>query len=260
MLINSQPLNEEISAKFSKYDKEIELMTEENIVSLRIGSMFDDYRERKIGIETRFKWLLFDVGLTLNKIKYAFRNHFVWRKTLSAIRPWEGFYGMIQIINTHLVDYIKYEETHGHSTDEYKNKKIDTARETITILKKLENPTDYFSKRTDEVAARYPKYKQLISRYKYGGCGFSGNFIAQENGWTGEESGRDPRKGYFEIHEGRFELAKSPNQHETDKLLEQLDNYSKDKAAAYEQAIIDAENDFDHLGQLLKENLFTWWD
>ena len=167
---------------------------------------------------------------------------------------------MLQIIYTHLEDYIKYEEAHGHSTAEYKNKKIGTARETITILKSLENPTDYISRRTDEVEARYPKYKKLISRYKSGGCGFSGSFIAQENGWTGAESGKDPRKGYFEFHAGKFELAESPNQPETDRLLAQLNNYYKDREAAHKQALVDAENDFGHLSQLLKENLFTWWD
>jgi len=260
MLINSQPLNEETSTKFAKYDKEIELMTEENIVSLCIGSMFDDRRERKIGIKTRLKWLLFNLRCTLNKIRCVFRNHFVWSKTLSYIRPWDGFYGVLQIISTHLVDYIKYEEKHGHSTEEYKNRKIETARETITILQRLGNPVDYISKRTDEVEALYPKYKQLISRYKYGGCSFSGHFIAQENGWTGEESGKDPRAGYFEFRDGKFELAKSPNQTETDRLLEQLENYCKDTEAAYRQATIDADNDFDRLSQLLKENLLTWWD
>jgi len=36
------------------------------------------------------------------------------------------------------------------------------------------------------------------------------------------ESGKDPRKGYFEFADGRFELAESPDQTETDRLLMEL--------------------------------------
>ena len=59
---------------------------------------------------------------------------------------------------------------------------------------------------------------------------------------------------------GKFELTASPNKAETDKLLAQLEEYHKDITAAYRQAEVDSDEDFERLNNLLKENLYSWWD
>ena len=45
-----------------------------------------------------------------------------------------------------------------------------------------------------------------------------------------------------------------------DRLLAELIQYHEEIDNAYEQAEIDSDNDFERLGELLKENLYTWWD
>lgn len=47
---------------------------------------------------------------------------------------------------------------------------------------------------------------------------------------------------------------------ETNRILCELENYHKDMQNAYKQANADSDNDFERLGQLLKENLYSWWD
>ena len=260
MLFKSQPLNEEISAKLDKNITELEQMTEKNIVSLRMGRMFDDYYDQKIRISTRIRWLWLHIkGLIFDK-KHIIRNLLVWRKTLKKIRPYEGFHGMLKVMMTHLNDYIRYEENHGHSHDDCRFEKITTAKETVEIIVRLSSPESYITRRTDDINARYPDYKMLISEYRTGGRGCSGSFVPQENGWVGEESGKDPRKGYFEFRDGKFEVVESPDITETNRLLEQLSNYNKEQCAAYNQAELDADEDFNRLHQLLKDNIFNWWD
>ena len=58
----------------------------------------------------------------------------------------------------------------------------------------------------------------------------------------------------------RFELADSPDKIETDRLLSELSRYHEEIEAAYRQAEVDSDNDFERLGLLLKENLYSWWD
>jgi hypothetical protein len=57
---------------------------------------------------------------------------------------------------------------------------------------------------------------------KDGGSFHSGEFVAQGNGWAGMESGKDPREEYFEFVNGKFELAESPDQAETDRAIAEL--------------------------------------
>jgi uncharacterized phage infection (PIP) family protein YhgE len=47
---------------------------------------------------------------------------------------------------------------------------------------------------------------------------------------------------------------------ETDRLLAELAQYHTDINNAHKQAEADSEKDFDRLGQLLKENLYSWRD
>ena len=96
--------------------------------------------------------------------------------------------------------------------------------------------------------------------YESGGSCSSGEFIEQGRGWAGKESGENPRKGYFEFFNGRLELTQSPEQDTTDKLLAQIEKHREELRNAYEQANSDFESDVDRLGQLLKENLYSWWD
>ena len=124
----------------------------------------------------------------------------------------------------------------------------------------MNEPDVYYDKRRQEVESRYPEYKGLLTEYKNGGSSYCGDFIAQGNGWAGKESGENPQAGYFEFVNGRFQLAESPDKNETDRLLTELENYHVELANAYKQAEIDSEKDFEHLGQLLKENLYSWWD
>jgi len=103
-------------------------------------------------------------------------------------------------------------------------------------------------------------YKSLITRYKNGGASTSGRFIPQDNGWVGIESGKDPREGYFEFTNNRFSPATSPDIVETCKLINELKRYNEEIQEAYIKAESDSDNDFSCLGQLLKENLYSWWD
>ena len=105
----------------------------------------------------------------------------------------------------------------------------------------------------------YPDYKSLITEYD-DSTSVSGDFTPQSDGWVGMESGKDPRSGYFEFEDGVFTQKESPDQRETDRLLDELRSYHQDQKLAYEQAEKNAETDFTRLGQLLREHLYTWWD
>jgi hypothetical protein len=39
-----------------------------------------------------------------------------------------------------------------------------------------------------------------------------------------------------------------------------MDRYEKEVTQAYEQAEMDSVNDFERLSQLLKDNLYSWWN
>ena len=264
MLITSQPLNTEISEKYERESKsEIDAMTDRNICSQYIGSMFEDIAEkdkRKIEIRVQLEFLWRSIKGKFYDFKYAIRNRYKWRKTLNEIRPWEGFYGLLCVMQTHLTDYLDTEVKYGHSLEEYKEQKISTVKETLEILERMKDPHEYYIKTRATVDQNYPDYKSLITKYKYGGTSMSSDFVQQGDGWVGIEAGKDPRRGYFEFINDRFEVIESSDQKETDKLLAELDNYYIEIDDAYKQAELDSDNDFNRLGHLLKENLYTWWD
>lgn len=265
MLLKSQPLAPHISKKIAAENtRKCDANWERHIKLQRMGKMLDnilnDDRQRKISLQKRFVWLWRDIKSSYFDLKHAVRNHIRWHQTLRELRPWEGFSGLINVMTVHLQDYISYEQQHGHSTEEFTLHKIRTAQQVIALLKRMKEPDEYLYRRQQEVKIKYPQYKSLITEYKSGGVSCSGDFVAQGDGWVGIESGMEPREGYFEFVGDRFELANSPNQCKTDKLLAQLRTYYKDTDDAYKQAEIDSNADFDRLGQLLKENLYTWWD
>jgi len=264
MLIHSQPLSSKTCEKLG-LDDEIEEhdLPEKKIIAQRIGDMGDDFLgddSGKITLGDRFHWFKSDIKKAFWDLKYSIRSHLKWRKTIGKLLPFEGFNGLIEVMQTHLQHYIEYEGKFGHSEDEYRRYKIDTAKETLELLERMKDPDGYTHRRREAVEVRYPDYKYLISEYEDGGCLFSGDFVAQGNGWAGIESGKDPRKGYFEFVDGRFTLANSPDQKETDRILAEHEKYEEEIHNAYKEAIVDSDKDFERLGQLLKENLYSWWD
>jgi hypothetical protein len=226
--------------------------------------MFDDLLEesskKKIGLKLRFIWFWRRIDDWFYDTKYAIRNYFKWRRTIRKLRPWEGHSGLISVMQAHLKDYIEIEEKYGHAEENYKNYKIATAKETLEILKRMQESDNYSDKRIDDVKSRYPDYKSLNTKYLNGGGSSSGDFVAQGSGWAGKESGSNPRKGYFEFIDRKFELTDSPDQNETNRILAEIDSYYKDFRNACEQANLDFEKDVERLSELLKENLYTWWD
>ena len=263
MLIRSQPLDSQYSEKYKSQLEESEEMTERNIQSQRIGQLFDDMdfdSECSFCFKRWIIWKYRDVRDFYYDSKYAIRNYRIWRKTINSLRPWDGFSGLISVMQTHLKDYIETEEKYGHSARDFKNQKIASAKETVELLERMKEPHEYTSRRRAEVDAKYPEYKSLITEYKNGGVSSSGRFVALGQGWVGMESGRNPREGYFEFVNGIFELTTSPDQHETDRLLDELRKYNESIDAAYMLAEIDSDKDFERLSVLLKENLYSWWD
>ena len=263
MLTRSQPIDPKFYGKLGLSDSdELKERAEPVITSQRIGKMFDDLSggKRKPGLGMRLIWKKNRIRDKYYDMKHLVRNHFKWHKTMRELRSWEGFNGLITVMQTHLRDYIETEEKHGVALEEYKQHKIATAKETVDILERIREPDEYSFKRRREVDECYPDYSYLISKHKDGGTGYSGDFVAQGQGWTGKESGKDPREGYFEFINGRFELTQSPDVTETNRILSELERYYSEVSEAYKQAEDDSDRDFERLGQLLRENLYSWWD
>lgn len=262
MTHNSQPLDQKFINKLGQGEPKEPPTQDGEIISQRIGTLFDDLlndRERRPSLKTRIGWRLHRVRNALHGARYAARNRRKWRKTLRTIRPWEGFDGLISVMLTHLRDYVETEEKYGHSTPECKEQKITSARGTIELLECMKDPGAYSRRLREEVKVKYPKYQSLITKHRYN-TSYSGYFVEQGNGWTGTEGGTDPREGYFEFVGGRFELVASPDQAETDRLLVEIRQYHKDLGDADTQAAANLDKDFKLLAELLKENLYTWWD
>jgi len=236
--------------------------SEENIESQHIGTLFDDFWERdhKISFTTRLKFRWRYINEAWRDMRCRKRNHRVWDETLNEIRPWNGYNGLLTVMQTHLRDYMESEEKGGHSAEEERNRCIASVKQTLDLLERMKEPDEYYHRLREAVEARYPDYKSLITHYKKGGTSTSGNFVAQGNGWTGMEAGNDPRAGYFEFIDGKFELASSPDQDETDRLLSELNQYHKDIENAHHQAEVDSDADFALLAELLRENMYSWWD
>jgi hypothetical protein len=236
--------------------------SDRKIISQYIDTMFGSLSDsdRKVNLWTRLGWFFWQdiVGL-YHDTRYKIRNRRIWRKTLSNLRPWEGFTGLITVMQTHLHDYLDMEEKYD-SVSEDREQCISSAKATLEVLERIKEPGDYARRLLAVVEAKYPKYKKLVTTYSNGGTSFSGCFAPQGAGWAGHESGKDPREGYFEFVNGRFELAESPDQAETDRLLSELHQYHIDIDAAYKQAKEENDADFIRLGELLRDNLYTWWE
>ena len=236
--------------------------SDENIKSQHIGQFYDDILDgkHKISFKKRMKWRIRDMKGKLHDMHYKLRNRRVWRKTLNEIRPWEGYHGLLAVMETHLRDYMENEEKYGHSAEEERNRCIESVKQTLEILERMKEPDEYYFRLKDEVDARYPDYKSLITRYMNDGLGSSGDFIAQGDGWVGMEAGKDRRVGFFQFADGRFEQAASPDQAETDRLIMELRKYHEDTENAYHQAQAESDADFSRLGDLLKDHMYSWWD
>lgn len=257
----SQPLDDKVAERLGLLDDDAGF-SESVIKSQRMGKLFDDIEieNSKIDLKTRIKWMCKDIKDFLGKLKQGIQNRRKWRKAVTELRSWNGYSGLISVMQTHLRHYIEYEEKYGHSEESCRKRKIATAKETIELLERMTEPMDYSSKRLEDVTVKYPDYKSLITDYANGSRSSSGDFIPQGNGWAGTEAGEDPRKGYFEFVNGRLELATSPDQAETDRILAQIHEYYDEIHKANAQADTDSQEDFDRLAQLFKENFYTWWD
>jgi len=255
----SQPLSDKTVKRLGLDKKDTSTQPSKNDVQY-IGTMYDSLGDYRVTLKDRANWLWRDIKHCYYDVKHTVRSHIKWHKTLCEIRSWEGFDGMLTLMIRHLLDYVETEEKYGNSVQEYKDRKVAAAKETIRILKRLRNHDGYSEYRLKSVRAKYPKYKSLVTKYARGGTGFSGDFVRQGNGWTGTEAGKDPRKGYFEFINGKFKLVPSPNQAETDRLLKQLEDYYQETHEAYERAHRDNAKDFKRLHRLLEAYMYSWWD
>jgi hypothetical protein len=98
---------------------------------------------------------------------------------MKKIRPWEGFGGLIDVMQEHLRQYADGEEKYGLSEERYKANKITTVKEIIKLLERMRDPDEYSTRRTDAVKEKYPKYKSMITKYKRS-TGYRGDFLPQQ--------------------------------------------------------------------------------
>jgi hypothetical protein len=235
MLLRSQPLSDKAAKRLGMDASNRPEADEQDIISQRIGKMFDDFDfDRKTSLRTRLGWKWRQIKDKYYDIKHTIRNHRRWHKTMREIRSWEGFSGMLCVMQTHLRDYLDTEEKYGMSEETFKAGKIASVKEALEVIERMADPDGYWNRQTDAVDARYPEYKYLITKHS-NGTTFSGDFVSQGDGWVGRESGKDTREGYFEFVNGCFELAQSPNQKETDRLLAQLRDYHAERNTADRQ-------------------------
>ena len=261
MLKGSKPLNPRLQKGFIKDDFH-DGFSDENITSQYIGNLFDDLweRGRKISLKTQIGWKWRDIKGAWHDLCHRRRNRRLWCETLNEIRPWDGFHGLLAVMQTHLRDYMELQQNYGHTATEERDRCVASAKETLELLKRMQEPDDYYHRLKEAVDVRYPDYKSLITHYKNGGSSHSGDFVAQGNGWVGQEASKDSREGYFEFVDGKFMTAKSPGQAETDRLLTQLQQYHEDTQVAFCQAQTESDADFARLFELLREHLYSWWD
>ena len=262
MLEKSQPICPDVIEKLVKCGRiNLPDYDEETVIkSQRIGNMLDFLdKDRKISIGTKINWFFRrHFKERYYDIKNTFRNHIKWHKTLKELRPWNGDQ-MILCMITQLNDYINTEEKFGISEKSYQAIKLASAKEAVSILERMIDPSEYSSRRRDEVDAIYPEYLYLISDTNTG-TSYSGDFIQQGSGWVGIEAGSNPREGYFEKVGELYEVVESPDKAETERLLAQIRQYREDVHRAYKQAEADSDEDFDRLAELLKTHLYSWWD
>jgi len=244
-------------------DEACKPLKEQKIVSERIGHWADglgDNDGRLIKLARWLRWQWERITWAFSDFKRSVRNHIKWHKAMKKLYPWEGFDGLFTVTRTHLEDYLLNEEAFGRAMKVDNSSIVASLKETIELLERMRDHDEYISKRWNEVRSRYPKYGSHIREYIDGSSSFGGDFVAQGSGWAGAEAGKEGREGYFEFVEGKLELVASPDQHETNKLLEDLHQYHREIQDAFDQAEKDLDEDFDRLHRLLKENLYTWWN
>ncbi|GHU80436.1 hypothetical protein AGMMS49992_33420 [Clostridia bacterium] len=56
-------------------------------------------------------------------MRNVLRNAWHWRKTLEQLSLYNGYSGLIDVMTTHLKQYIAFEEQHGYATAECKAEK-----------------------------------------------------------------------------------------------------------------------------------------
>jgi len=181
--VRSQPLDDKVAKKL-KLDADVDYL-DKTIISQRIGKMFDDIcsDDRITPLKTRIGWRWQKFKDFFRNIKHTIRNHIKWHKTMRQLRSWEGFDGLITVMQAHLRDYVDCEEKHGHSEESYKMNKIATVNETMQLLERMREPIDYSSRRRKAVDAKYPDYQSLITEHK-ASTGFSGDFCCPRQ-WLG---------------------------------------------------------------------------
>jgi hypothetical protein len=257
-MLNTQPLDSEIVKGMDSYDTEKEAQP----IKQYMGRMFQDILDSKITLKMRLSWLGRDISNAWHNFYNTVCNWAKWRKTISRLRPWEGFDGVLTLVQRHLKDYLETEVKYGHSEKSYREAKINSVKECLEILERLQKD-DYNKNALDEVYAKYPKYKQLITDYSDGSTSSSGDFIALGNGWAGIESGANPRRGYFECVNGKMELTAISDesvQVEVEQTLAQIERYHADWKQAIKNATEYVEDDKKRLGELLSQHFFSWWD
>ena len=172
MLQKSQPLDPKVAKKLGlDDDHEVLGPDKDQIISQRIGTMFDDLlansERTRSSLKTRISWQLRRIKDAFHDIQHTIRNHRKWHKTLCKLRPWEGFDGFLSVMITHLQDYAENEEKCGYSAPDYKEQKIGSAKETIALLERMKDPDGYIDRLRDEVRAKYPSYWSLITEHSF---------------------------------------------------------------------------------------------
>jgi len=213
----------------------------------------------KISLRKRLVWKLERLLIWWKRdVLLPVITHIRWHNVLKELRPWVGYSGMIKLMQFMLRHYASYEEQYSCSAKEYKDSAVNSARETADLLERLKEPTEYSSRRRDEVKERYPEYLELRTDYADGSSMKSGYFIPQGKGFVGPAS-EQFESNYFEIVNDRIISLDSPDKLETERLVNEIIKYDKEIDEAYELAQKDLENDFDKLNQLLRENMYYWW-
>jgi hypothetical protein len=257
-MLNTQPLDSEIFKGMDSHDSEKEAQS----MKQYMGQMFKNILDSKITLKMRLSWLGRDISDAWHDFCYTVCNWAKWRKTISGLRPWEGFDGVLTLVQRHLKDYLKTEEKYGHSEKSYREAKNNSVKECLEILERFQK-NEYDENALNEVYAKYPEYKHLITEYSDGSTSYSGDFIALGKGWVGIEAGANPRRGYFECVNGKFELTTISDesvQAKIEQSLDQIERYHADWKKAIENSVKNMEDDKRRLGELLNQHFFSWWD
>lgn len=221
--------------------------------------MFDDLDSNiKFSIKDKISSTKLKIKDFCYDLSYGITNWIKWFKVISKLRPWEGFDGVLQVAKHHLKDYLNYEIHYGHTEDDYRQEKIHKIKRCLELIEKIQKD-EYEIILMDAINQKYPKYYRMVSKTKTGVC-YSGKFVKFKDGWVGIEGGNNPRKGYFILKDGKFVIANSPNEEESNLLLKQMIQYEKDIKNALQESKECRDKDLNELSAILKEGFFSFWD